>query len=378
MGTGASGGVSDEAQAAPAASSEQPAEQPAWFSPASTPVAPPEPVLMLDADADAGADAPSVAVEQVTESPAFALPFPASARQLPLSPVPELLASLAQSVPPGVRTAGPREHLRAERVRAGAPAAAHLLTPGGVVLSLLFTLACLMFVLVEPTPRWAALVGAAVAALGADGVLRTARREPFANGADTTPFVYLPAMFAFAAPVFIEYGVAGYWVWPAALAAGGLFALLLAAEVASVLALDRWFAPARFIAAAAAYGVTFALCALTYLFGLAVGPAVLAVGLVGVLLAVELLREGEFDPLETLAFAAVTGLVLAQARWVLHYLPLDGYVAGLALVIVFYLTVGVLHAYMTRHLTREVAAEYAMVTVAGLALVVAARVTGVA
>lgn len=340
-----------------------------------------------DTTLDALTDAVDAASDiSTSESDALAPRFPASARQLPLSPVPELLASMARRVLPHAATQ-PDWGVRAQAHPTAVPAEARLvqragvqrvMTPGGVVLTVLFTLACLMFVLVEPTPRWVALVGAGVVALGADGVLRTARRESFASGADTTPYVYLPAMFAFAAPVFIEYSVRGYWVGPAAVAAGGAFTLLLAAEVASVRPLDRWFAPARFVAAAGAYAVTFALCALTYLFDLAIGPAVIAVGLVGALLAVELLREGEFDPLETLGLAAVTGLVLAQARWVLHYLPLDGYMAGLALVIVFYLTVGVLHAYATRHLTLEVAGEYAAVTVAGLALVVAARATGVA
>ncbi|MBM4415736.1 MAG: hypothetical protein FJ035_05720 [Chloroflexi bacterium] len=296
---------------------------------------------------------------------------PASARQLPLTPVPELLATMARRVLPRGSTAPERP---ARAVAAVQP----VITPGGVVLCVLFALACLMFVLVEPTPRWIALFGAAVAGLGVDGALRTARREPFASGADATPYVYLPAMFAFAAPVFIEYSVRGYWVVPAAVLASAMLTLLLAAEVASVRPLDRWYAPARFVAAAGAYAVTFALCALTYLFELAIEPAVIAVGLVGVLLAVELLRESEFDPLETLGLAAVTGVVLAQARWVLHYLPLDGYMAGLALVLVFYLTVGVLHAYVTRHLTAEVAGEYAAVTAAGLALVVAARATGMA
>ena len=372
--------MNDGTQPAPAESSSETPEQ------AVDPAA-------ATADPAGAADALTGALDAAggisTSGPdAFAPQFPASARQLPLSPVPELLASMARRVLPqaaGQPDWGARAQPQAQPPAASAEARVvqraavqRVLTPGGVVLTVLFTLACLMFVLVEPTPRWVALVAAAVVALGADGVLRTARREPFASGADTMPYVYLPAMFAFAAPPFIEYSVRGYWVGPAALAAGGTFALLLAAEVASVRPLDRWFARARFVAAAGAYAVTFALCALTYLFDLAIGPAVLAVGLVGVLLAVELLREGEFDPLETLGLAAVTGLVLGQARWVLHYLPLDGYMAGLALVIVFYLTVGVLHAYLTRHLTAGVAGEYAAVTVAGLALVVAARATGVA
>jgi len=65
-------------------------------------------------------------------------------------------------------------------------------------------------------------------------VLRTARREVFGMGADTTPFMFLPALFALGAPVFIEYNVEGFWVIPAALIAGLAFGGTVIAEVASV------------------------------------------------------------------------------------------------------------------------------------------------
>jgi hypothetical protein len=318
-------------------------------------------------------------LEVVSGEPGSAPAFPASVRQLPLAAVPELLTTVAAAVALDPGAAAAAEPAPAPAASAGPHAVTPaLFTPGLVVLSALFTLGCLMFVLVEPTPRWVALLGAGVVAFGMDGVLRAARREPFARGADTTPFLFLPVMFAFAAPAFIEYSVRGFWVAPVAAATGAAFALVLAAEVASVRALERWHAAARFVAAAATYAVVFALCALTYLFELELSAAVLAVGLVGVLLAVELLREGELEPTETLGFAAVTGVVLAESRWVLHYLPLDGYAAGLALVIVFYFAVGLVHAYVTRHLTLEVAGEYATVAAGGLALVVAARATGLA
>jgi hypothetical protein len=96
------------------------------------------------------------------------------------------------------------------------------------------------------------------------------------------------------------------------------------------------------------------------------------------LLAVELLREGEIDPLETLLLACVVGVVVAEARWVLQYMPLDRYPAGLALLLTFYFVTGMVHAYMTRHIGRTVAVEYSVVTSVGLALVIAARATGVA
>src|SRR5262245_18081694 len=84
------------------------------------------------------------------------------------------------------------------------------LTPDIVVLTALMTVSFVMFVAIEPTPRWLALIGALVAALGTDGVLRNARREVFESvDAETTAYLFLPALFAFAAPVFAEYNASG-------------------------------------------------------------------------------------------------------------------------------------------------------------------------
>ena len=95
-------------------------------------------------------------------------------------------------------------------------------------------------------------------------------------------------------------------------------------------------------------------------------------------LAVEVVREGEVDPVETAVFAAVAGLVLAQVRWLLYFVPVDGYLAGLTLVLVFYCVAGVLHAYVLRRLTPVTAAEYGLVTAIGMVLVGAARAAGLA
>lgn len=247
-----------------------------------------------------------------------------------------------------------------------------------VILTALISVGFLAFVLIEPTPRWLALLLAIVAGLGADGVLRAARHQPFASGADTTPFLFLPALFALATPVFLEYNVEGFWAVPAALLAGLAFGSIVVAEVASVRVDEPLRVPARFVAAAATYFVVFALFSLAYAFDLDLAASVIAVGLIGVLLAVELLRDDQIDAYETLVLAGVIGVIVGEARWVLQYMPIDGYLAGLTLLLLFYFVTGVAHAYVVRQLDRTVAFEYGAVAIVGLLLVAGVRIAGVA
>ena len=289
--------------------------------------------------------------------------------------------------PPPPDAPAPEAAQQANGEAAGiAPAAPRIASIGGafarsvsapaVTLTVLVTVLFLMFVLIEPTPRWVALFGSAVAALAMDGVLRSTHRAPFDAGADATPYLFLPALFVLATPVFVEHNVRGYWAAPAALAAGAAFGVVAVAQVASVREFDPARPLARFVAVAATYFVAFALFSLSYRFDLDLQAAVAAVALVSVLLAVEVLREGEIDPLETLAFAVVTALVVAEVRWTLHFLPLDGYLAGLTLLLAFYFVTGVLHSHLTRQLDTVVAGEYVVIAAAGVALVTGARAAG--
>ncbi len=246
------------------------------------------------------------------------------------------------------------------------------------VITVLTTLSFLMFVLVEPSPRWILVVVALGVAAGMDGVLRATWRAAFARGEDTTPYLFLPALYVFAAPLLIEHNITGHTVLVWALLAGLGFGAIAVAEVLSVRTGSPLYRYARMVTTGAAYFAAFSLLAMTYVLNLGVVPAFIATWFIGTMLAIEVVREGEVDPVETTVFAALVGLVLSQVRWLLFYLPLDGYLAGLALVLVFYFVTGVLHSYVLRQLNRITAAQYALVTTIGMVLVGAARVAGLA
>ena len=246
------------------------------------------------------------------------------------------------------------------------------------VLTGLAALSFLVFVLVEPSPRWILLVTAGAVIVGMDGVLRATWRAAFANGEDTTPYLFLPALYVFAAPMLIEHNVTGHAVIIWALFAGLGFGAIAVAEVLSVRTGSRLYHYARMVTTGSAYFSAFSLLSMTYILHVGLVPSLVAAWLIGTMLAIEVVREGEVDPIDTAVFAAVAGLVVAQVRWLLFFVPIDGYLAALTLVLVFYLVSGVLHSYVLRQLNAVTAGEYALVAAIGLGLVGVAKAAGLA
>ena len=336
-------------------------------------------------------DEPSPAAPALDE-PLVALAAPAAVEviEAPMPPpVPPLTAEAEETPLPDPDAESPEEIAEEEReaeliVKGGPfsrfawPTHPHYWNGYLALLTGLGTLAFLMFVLVEPSPRWILLVAALAVTAGLDGALRATWRVPFAAGEDTTPYLFLPALYVFAAPLLIEHNVSGHVAILWALVAGLGFGAVVVAEVLSVRTGSWRYPYARMVTTGTAYVAAFSLFSMTYVLDLGLVAALVATWFLATMLAVEVVREGEVDPVETVIFAALAGLLVAQARWLLFYLPLDGYLAGLTLVLVFYLVSGVLHSYVTRQLTAITATEYALVTTIGVILVGAARVAGLA
>lgn len=248
----------------------------------------------------------------------------------------------------------------------------------GVILVAIATSVALAFLLIEPAPRWMLLVGTGAVIFGMDGVLRATWREPFASGEPTTPYLFLPALYMLGAPVIVQENIPMPWLIAIGLGVGLGFALIMLAELVTARPASPYYPGARIIATSGAYFTLFAIASMTYVFDASLTWSLIAMAMLGIMLGIEVLREGEIDPLETLVFSVVVGFVLLQARWVLHYLALDTYMAGLTLTLIFFFTTGLLHAHVTRRFELGVVVEYTGIAAAGLALVVAARATGLA
>ena len=239
------------------------------------------------------------------------------------------------------------------------------------LLAVIFTTGLTLFISIDPSRPWLLLALTAIMAIGTDGVIRAHPRGEFHTIADTAPYLFVPVLFTLSAGLFLEDVILSYWAVPAVLAAGALMGATVYAEHVSVDPDHPSFPTARFVLNVVTYLTAFGFYAVVYGFDVNLLPAAFAVGLVSMLLAIEVFREAEADPIRALVFAAVIGVIVAEARWVLYFIPLDGVLAGIFLLLAFYLATGVISHYLTDHLDRTVLAEFAVVTAAGLTIVVA-------
>jgi hypothetical protein len=244
------------------------------------------------------------------------------------------------------------------------------------LLSFCFAVGLALFITIDPVQPWILLAVTVLMGLGADGIVRGHPRADFHTVADTAPHLFVPVLFTLSAGLFLEDVVLGYWAAPAVLGAAVLFGLALQAEHLSVETDHKSFGLARFTLNVVTYLTAFGFYAVVYGFSVDLLPAAFAVGLVSMMLAIEIFRDAEADPLRALVFAAVIGVVAAEARWVLYFIPLEGFLAGVFILLVFYLATGVVSHYLTDHIQRDVLLEFALVTAAGLAIVIGGRALG--
>jgi hypothetical protein len=153
-----------------------------------------------------------------------------------------------------------------------------------------------------------------------------------------------------------------------------IMALVLFAEQTSVDLDAPTYPTARFALNIATYLTAFGFYSVVYAFDIALVPAAVTVGLVSLLLAVEVLREAEADPLRALVFAGVVGLIVAEARWVLYFLPVESYLAGVFLLLVFYLISGLVQHHLNDDLKPPVVMEFIGIAMLGVVIVTIGRI----
>lgn len=242
------------------------------------------------------------------------------------------------------------------------------------LLAVVYGLGLALFLAVEPTKPWILLVVVALVGLGTDGILRTHPRAQLTGIADTAPFLFVPVLLALASGLFLEEVVRGYRTVPAVIGASALLAAALYGEYVSVMSHGPSYALGRLLLNVITYMAAFAFFAVIYAFDVDLLPSAFAIGLFSLLLAVEVFREAEADAYRALVFSAVIGLVVAEARWALYFIPLEGFLAAILLLLVFYQATGLVQHHLTGHLDRRVAAEFTLVTAVGLVVVIVGRV----
>jgi hypothetical protein len=242
------------------------------------------------------------------------------------------------------------------------------------LLALVYGIGLALFVAVEPTKPWILLVVVALVGLGTDGILRSHPRAQLRGVSDTAPFLFVPVLLALAMGLFLEEVAEGYETIPAMLVASVALAGALYGEYVSAISRGPSYALGRLLLNVLTYLAAFAFFAAVYAFDVELLPAAFAVGLFSLLLAVEVFREGEADAYRALLFSTMIGVVVAEARWALYFIPLEGFLAAVLLLLVFYQATGLVQHHLTGRLSRAVAAEFSLVTATGLGVVIIGRV----
>jgi Protein of unknown function (DUF5656) len=238
-----------------------------------------------------------------------------------------------------------------------------------------YAIGLLLFLAVEPTKAWMLMIVTGLVALGTDGILRTHPRAVLEEDiAWTAPLLFLPTLMSLGAGLFLEDALSGYWVLPGVAVAAVLMAMVLYAEYVTVDAYGPGFAGARFLLNLGTFLTAFAFFSVVYSFDVTLVPAALTVGLISLLLSVEILRESEADPVRALVYAGAIGVIVAQARWALYFLPLESYLAGVFLLLVFYLASGLVQHHLNDDLRAPVVSEFAAITILGIIIVTIGRV----
>ena len=263
-----------------------------------------------------------------------------------------------------------------QQLSAGDPARLSVFRSARVpLLVTVYSIGLLLFLAVEPTRPWILLVVTALVGIGADGILR---EHPYAAHEDdaawTAPLLFLPTLLTLGSGLFLEDVLDGYWIVPGTALAALLMAAVLYAEYLSIEADSDYYPGARFVLNIATYLTGFAFYAVVYSFDVSLLPAAFAAGLVSLLLSVEVLREAEADSVRALVFAGVIGLIVAEARWVLYFLPLESYLAAVFLLLVFYLTSGLVQHHLNDDLSQPVVTEFVGIALLGVVIVTLGRV----
>lgn len=237
------------------------------------------------------------------------------------------------------------------------------------ILSVLLALGLTSYVAIKPTQDWLLLLLCGLAALGADSVVRAHPKGSFQRLDDTALFLFVPVLFTLSVGLFLEEVASGHWTVLAGLLSAVPYWAILRAEYESVDKSSPGYQSTRLVLNMATYVIAFLFFAAMYHFGMDLVETAFSAGIVSLLLGIEVLREEAMDTGRTILYALAVGILLAEAAWATHFLPLESSAAAVFLLLAFYLITGMMHNYLAQRLNLRTASEFAVVALAGLVIV---------
>ena len=238
------------------------------------------------------------------------------------------------------------------------------------ILAIVLALGMTAYLAIEPSQNWLLLLLCGLAALGTDGIVRHHPGANFQRLDDTALFLFVPVLFTLGLGIFLEEVASGYVALAIGLASVVPYWAILYGEYESVDRTEPGFHRARLILNIATYVVAFLFFVTIYDFDLDLLTAAFAAGIVSVMLAIEVLREEGMETTRTILYALATGVLVAEAAWSTHFLPLEASAAAVFLLLTFYMIAGLMHTYLGNRLNVRAAAEFACVGAAGVAIIV--------
>jgi Protein of unknown function (DUF5656) len=216
-----------------------------------------------------------------------------------------------------------------------------------------------------------------IAGLGLDGVLRAHPAARFRGAAATMQQLVCPVAFSVAASLFFRYVSSGYWGFVASIGTGLAFGIVAYAAYFTLDADSPATGAARLVLLAASYAALFGLLAAFYAYDLALPVAAVITAVAATICSVEVFREADLNGPDLVTYTLATGFVIAQVRWAAGFLRIDGLLAAMLLLVVFYVITGVTVAAVGHRLNRRLSVEFLAVGAVGVAIVVAGRlITG--
>jgi hypothetical protein len=215
------------------------------------------------------------------------------------------------------------------------------------------------------------LVGVAVA--GTDRLVRLHPQARFHGPAATTLYLFLPGLFALFSALAIAQSDNTALRLVLSLLAIGLFGITAIAEYLTVDPDADTYEVARIGLLLSIY-VTALFAFVVALSGdVPVLAGIVLVGGVTFLLTVDMLRELETDATALWIQCGAVAVVMAEARWVLYFLSLPDVIAGMFMLITYYVMSGLIQDRITGRMTRSSWTTYGAIFGIGVLIVVLAR-----
>lgn len=213
----------------------------------------------------------------------------------------------------------------------------------------------------------------AVVAAGTDRLVRLHPQARFHGSTATVLYLFLPGLFALFSALAIGQSDNTFVLVGLGVVSVVLFGITVIAEYLTVDPDAETYEIARFGLLLSIYVTALYTFVVALAGGFPLAAGILLVVGVTFLLSVDMLRELEADPGSLWIQSGAAAAVMAECRWVVHFLSLPDVYGAIFMLIVFYVMTGLIQDRITGRMNRQSWTTYGGVFAAGTLIVLFAR-----